>query len=173
MFAVVALGYAAELSEAVWHDSALAAKCRSLAAAVDAGIRKHAVVNHAQFGSVYAYEVDGLGGSLLMDDANVPSLLSAPYLGYAYDKEIYANTKRFILSKSNPTYHESSDGSITGTKTFLVFFPHHFVDLYIYYIFLSLFYTMLFFGGEGDAFGISFKEFLLHRPTLFYILFWG
>lgn len=122
MFAVVALGYAAELSEAVWHDSALAAKCRSLAAAVDAGIRKHAVVNHAQFGSVYAYEVDGLGGSLLMDDANVPSLLSAPYLGYAYDKEIYANTKRFILSKSNPTYHESSDGSITGTKTFLVFF---------------------------------------------------
>jgi meiotically up-regulated gene 157 (Mug157) protein len=29
-----------------------------------------------------AYEVDGFGSHLRMDDANVPSLLSLPYLGY-------------------------------------------------------------------------------------------
>lgn len=33
-----------------------------------------------------------------MDDGNVPSLLSIPYLGYDYDEEVYANTRRFILS---------------------------------------------------------------------------
>lgn len=43
-------------------------------------------------------QVDGRGNHLLMDDANVPSLLSIPYLGYKYDPEIYANTRRFILS---------------------------------------------------------------------------
>lgn len=40
-----------------------------------------------------------------MDDANVPSLLSIPYLGFAdANDEIYKNTRAFILSKENPYY---------------------------------------------------------------------
>ena len=67
-----------------------------------------------RYGKIYAYEVDGLGQHLLMDDANVPSLLSAPYLGYKVDPEIYANTRRFLLSRDNPTWAESRDGTIKG-----------------------------------------------------------
>jgi len=49
-----------------------------------------------------------------MDDANVPSLLSIPYLGYKYDPEVYANTRRFLLSPSNPTYASSRNGAVKG-----------------------------------------------------------
>ncbi|EFS03967.1 conserved hypothetical protein, partial [Listeria seeligeri FSL S4-171] len=60
-----------------------------------------------KFGEIYAFEVDGFGNQLLMDDANVPSLLSLPIIGYS-DKEekIYQNTRNFILSKDNPYYFE-------------------------------------------------------------------
>lgn len=54
---------------------------------------------------IYAYEVDGLGNALFMDDANVPSLLSLPYLEVVdTDDTIYQNTRAFILSENNPYY---------------------------------------------------------------------
>ena len=57
--------------------------------------------------TIYAYEVDGLGGTLLQDDSNVPSLLSAPYLGYCtFDDPIYLATRKTILSKENPYFYE-------------------------------------------------------------------
>jgi hypothetical protein len=76
--------------------------------------QQYGVVNHAKYGKIYAYEVDGLGKHLLMDDANVPSLLSIPYLGWDYDPEIYQNTRRFILSPDNEFYKESADGKLRG-----------------------------------------------------------
>jgi meiotically up-regulated gene 157 (Mug157) protein len=55
---------------------------------------------------VYAYEVDGLGHANLMDDANVPDLLAAPYFGYVgIDDPIYRNTRRFVLSAANPYFY--------------------------------------------------------------------
>jgi meiotically up-regulated gene 157 (Mug157) protein len=61
------------------------------------------------YGEIYAYETDGFGNYNLMDDANVPSLLSIPYLGYTTKEDpVYLNTRRFILSKSNPYYYEGS-----------------------------------------------------------------
>ena len=57
------------------------------------------------FGRIYAYETDGLGNHLLMDDANVPSLLSIPYLGYlAADDPAYLATRAFVLSGENPYF---------------------------------------------------------------------
>jgi len=116
MFAVVALGYAAELAQALWSEyggNALAAKAAKLSGDIDQGIQTHGIVEHETYGRIYAYEVDGLGNSLLMDDANIPSLLSAPYLGYNLDEEVYENTKRFIYSKDNPTY-QSGTNPLTG-----------------------------------------------------------
>jgi len=103
MFASVALGYVRELATKVWNDPALAQRATKLQQEIDNGIREHAIVDHPTYGQIYAYEVDGLGNHNLMDDANVPNLMSIPYLGWDYDPEIYANTRAFVLSKSNPT----------------------------------------------------------------------
>lgn len=124
-FAVVVLGYVEELAETVWIDEPLMKRASRLKEEIDDGIRKHGIVNHTKYGRIYAYEVDGLGHSLLMDDANVPSLLSLPYLGYQYDEEVFANTKRFIMSKDNPWYHT---GRSEGVEYAGIGSPHtHFI----------------------------------------------
>lgn len=70
------------------------------------GIWDHGVVEHRTFGKVFAYEVDGYGSSILMDDANYPSLLALPLMGFVEaTDETYQNTRRMLLSKaSNPYY---------------------------------------------------------------------
>ncbi|MGM9680503.1 MAG: glycoside hydrolase family 125 protein [Eubacteriales bacterium] len=107
MYAVVTLGYAAEIAREIYHDEALATRCEKLASEIDDGIQKFGIVEDPDFGKIYAYETDGLGNYNLMDDANVPSLLSIPYIGYRdKDDPIYQNTRRFILSRKNPYYYE-------------------------------------------------------------------
>lgn len=52
--------------------------------------------------------MDGFGKFRLYDDANLPSLLSLPYLGFtAKDDPIYLNTRALVLSKRNPFYFEN------------------------------------------------------------------
>lgn len=70
------------------------------------GIYNYAVVKHPEFGDVFAFEVDGYGSNLLIDDANVPSLLSLPLLGFVKTNDrIYQNTRRMVLTqRGNPYY---------------------------------------------------------------------
>ena len=104
-FAVVSLKQAAEMITAISKDQALAADLTKLANEVDGALKKYAVVEHPQYGKVYAYEVSGMGSYNLMDDANVPSLLSLPYLSaVSQDDKIYQNTRKFLLSEDNPFY---------------------------------------------------------------------
>ena len=105
MFAAVALSELAEMETAVWHDSTMASEVTMLRDGIVDGINNYAIVYHPKYGYMYAYEVDGLGHSNLMDDANIPSLLSIPYLGYPADAAIYTNTRRFVLSADNPYYY--------------------------------------------------------------------
>jgi meiotically up-regulated gene 157 (Mug157) protein len=73
-----------------------------LAEQIDNGIKEWGVVENKAFGKVYAYEVDGFGSTCIMDDPNIPSLLSLPYLGYCeLDDEVYQNTRKLILSDWN------------------------------------------------------------------------
>lgn len=105
MFAVVVLGYLEEIACKVLHDEELGRRANRLAAEIEDGIQRFGIVQHPEFGPIYAYETDGLGHYNLMDDANVPSLLSIPYLGYkGADDPVYQNTRRFILSGHNPYY---------------------------------------------------------------------
>ncbi|AZN43553.1 glycoside hydrolase family 125 protein [Paenibacillus albus] len=107
MFASVALGYLAEIAAEVLSDDKLKNDALALKADIDKGIETYGIYKHPVYGDMYAYETDGRGNYTLMDDANVPSLLSIPYLGYtAKEDPIYQNTRRFILSPDNPYYYE-------------------------------------------------------------------
>ncbi|CAK7198147.1 hypothetical protein SEUCBS139899_000805 [Sporothrix eucalyptigena] len=70
------------------------------------GVWEHGVVKHREFGDVFAYEVDGYGSHILMDDANYPSLLALPLMGFLpVDDPTYQNTRKMLLNKkSNPYY---------------------------------------------------------------------
>ncbi|MFC5653525.1 glycoside hydrolase family 125 protein [Paenibacillus solisilvae] len=116
MFAVVVLRYAAEIAEQVLQDEAMAMEAKQLADEIDEGIRKHGTVDHPEFGKVFAYEIDGFGNYNFMDDANVPSLLSIPYLGYTDAEDpVYINTRSMILSRHNPYYFEGTAASGIGS----------------------------------------------------------
>jgi meiotically up-regulated gene 157 (Mug157) protein len=106
MFAVVALGDMAEIERKVYHNLIKAHEAQSLRDEVQRGIQRFGMVPVSKYGYIYAYEVDGLGHAILTDDANVPSLLSAPYIGYmpANDR-YYLNTRNFLLSQDNPSYY--------------------------------------------------------------------
>ncbi len=106
MMAVVALGELEEIERDVYHNLIKAQRAKALRDEVQTGIQTYGLVFTPNYGYVYAYETDGMGNSTLMDDANVPSLLSAPYIGYGKSSSfIYRNTRKFLLSKDNPTYY--------------------------------------------------------------------
>ena len=115
MFAVVSLRQLAEIENKVYGNADFAGQCLDLASEVDEAIQKYGVVNHPVAGKIYAFEVDGFGNSLCMDDANVPSLLGAPYLGYCkVDDALYQNTRKFIWSDNNPYFFKGKAGEGIG-----------------------------------------------------------
>lgn len=105
MFAAVELQHIETIAREVLGDDDLAASARDLRDDIVRAVEAHAVVDAPDRSSVYAYEIDGRGGILLLDDANVPSLLSLPMIGWcSTDDPLYLATRRFILSTANPTY---------------------------------------------------------------------
>ena len=115
MFAVVSLRQLAEIENKVYQHTEFAKECTDLSDEIDRAIQKYAIVNHPVCGKIYAFEVDGFGNSLCMDDANVPSLLAAPYLGYcSQDDPLYQNTRKFIWSDNNPYFFSGKSGEGVG-----------------------------------------------------------
>jgi len=116
MFASVVLGYLRVLAAEVLGDEALAARATSLKEGIDDGIARYGSVDHPRHGRVFAYEVDGFGECLLMDDANMPSLLSIPLTGFVpADDPTYLATRALLLSDENPYYYRGTAASGIGS----------------------------------------------------------
>lgn len=131
LFAQTVLGDVITIAKDIYQDQVLADDAAVLRDEIKKGIEQFGIVNHDKFGRIYAYEVDGLGNVHLMDDANVPSLLSLPWLGACdADNELYQNTRRFVLSKENPYYYEGKAAKGIGSP--------HTPDQYIWHIALSM-----------------------------------
>lgn len=114
-FAVTSLRKAAEILVKVNKETELAQECTSLANEVEDALKKYATFNHPKYGTIYAFEVDGFGNQLFMDDANVPSLLAMPYLGDVdVNDPIYQNTRRFVWSEDNPYFFKGKAGEGIG-----------------------------------------------------------
>ena len=104
-FAVLSLRQAAQMLNSIQHNTKLANECTELATEVEKALQQYAIINHTTFGKILAYEVNGFGSFNLMDDANVPSLLSLPYLGAVKATDpLYLNTRKLLLSANNPFF---------------------------------------------------------------------
>jgi uncharacterized protein len=115
LFALRALAQLSEIASAVSaHD--IAQDSDALARSVRPALEKYGRAQHPQHGEIWAYEVDGYGNHLFMDDSNAPGLLSLPYLGCCSVRDpLYQRTRKFVLSKSNPYFFEGTAASGTGS----------------------------------------------------------
>ncbi|OJU53433.1 MAG: metal-independent alpha-mannosidase [Bacteroidales bacterium 45-6] len=114
-FAVTSLHKASEILTEVNKNVSLAKECTDLANEVEQAVKKYAVCNHPKYGKIYAFEIDGFGNQLLMDDANVPSLLALPYLGDVdINDPVYQNTRSFVWSEDNPYFFKGKAGEGIG-----------------------------------------------------------
>mgnify|MGYP002986216669 CR=1 FL=1 len=115
LFAITSLRQLAEMMREIKNDNDFARRCDSLADEVAAAVEKYGIVNHPEYGKVYAFEVDGFYNHVFMDDANVPSLLALPYLGCVdMDDPVYLNTRKLVLSNANPYFFQGKAGEGIG-----------------------------------------------------------
>lgn len=106
-FAVKSLKQLAEMATVIFKQTDFAAECTQLADEVYAALKANAIIEHKKFGKMLAYEIDGFGSFYAIDDANVPSLLSLPYLDAigADEQQLYQNTRKFLLSHGDNPYY--------------------------------------------------------------------
>jgi uncharacterized protein len=105
MFASVVMKDLSAIAREVWRDRRTAMNAWGLSVEIQRGIEQYGTTHLDGFGRIYAYEVDGRGHANLMDDANIPSLLSIPYFGYLpKSNSLYLATRAFVLSPRNPYF---------------------------------------------------------------------
>lgn len=116
LFAIEILGQMAELlSLYAVNETALAAKAKALQQQVKKAVNEYGIIQHPKFGRIIAFEVNGFGSFHMMDDANVPSLLSLPYLGALKATDpLYQNTRKVVLSENNPFFYKGKAGEGVG-----------------------------------------------------------
>jgi meiotically up-regulated gene 157 (Mug157) protein len=115
LFALVSLRQLATLANQVLKDVSLGQEAQALAAEVETALQRYGKTQHAQYGEIWAYEVDGYGNVLKMDDANAPGLLSLPYLGCcSIDDPIYRRSRQFAQSDANPYFFRGTAAEGVG-----------------------------------------------------------
>jgi hypothetical protein len=105
-FAVESLRQLAEILNVALNEKTFANECLDLATEVENALKQHAIVKHKKAGKILAYEVDGYGARYLIDDSNIPSLISMAYLGSISTKDpLYKRTRKFLLTPGNHPYY--------------------------------------------------------------------
>ena len=100
------LAQLAALPNDVYADITSKKRAMQISDEITSGIEKFGIVEF-EGKKIFAYECDGFGNYLLQDDANIPSLLSLPYLGVCAESDsIYLNTRSFVLSGKNPYFYQ-------------------------------------------------------------------
>jgi meiotically up-regulated gene 157 (Mug157) protein len=123
LFAVSALRMLATVQREARGDMAGATDSEALATEVEAALRAHGRMPDGQGGEVWAYEVDGFGNAIFMDDANVPSLSGLPLLGAADRSDpLFRRTAALAWSDRNPYF-------FTGTAARGIGGPHIGLDM--------------------------------------------
>jgi meiotically up-regulated gene 157 (Mug157) protein len=116
MFAVVVMRDLTNIARSVWNDGKMAENAWGLSVEIQRGIEQNGTLALKGVGRIYAYEVDGLGHANVMDDANIPSLLSIPYFGYLPARNsLYKKTRAFVLSDRNPYYFHGKYAAGVGS----------------------------------------------------------
>ncbi|KAI0721887.1 Six-hairpin glycosidase-like protein [Cerioporus squamosus] len=106
----VELTHLADVLDAAKQAHNVSKLARQYSSTISKAIWDTTVVNN-----VFAYETNGFGGRYVMDDANVPSLLSLPYLGFLDKKHpAYVKTRKVLLSRNNPYYAAGKNFSGIG-----------------------------------------------------------
>jgi len=100
----------ADVLETVGTGKNFSTLARKYSKVIGDAVWKNTLVN-----DVFAYETNGLGSRYVMDDANVPSLLSLPYLGFLnISHPAYQATKKILWSRNNPYYAAGQNFSGIG-----------------------------------------------------------
>ncbi len=103
MLAAVILDETAEVMEKIIKDDTTAGQARKLAGEIREGISRYGILPGRD---CYAYETDGFGEYNIMDDANLPSLLSMPWFGGCSSEDpLYISTRSMVLSEENPYFY--------------------------------------------------------------------
>ncbi|KAF8520126.1 Six-hairpin glycosidase-like protein [Gautieria morchelliformis] len=101
----VELTHLADMLDAVQQRQDVSVKARQLSKRISDAVWQTTLVEN-----IFAYETNGFGGRVIMDDANVPSLLSLPYLGFLdMHHPAYVTTRKAVLSRNDP-YFASGNG---------------------------------------------------------------
>ncbi len=109
LFAVSALRMLATVLSEARGDAAAARAATALADEVDAALKAHGRMPDGKGGEVWAYEIDGYGNAIFMDDANVPSLSGLPLLGAAErDDPLYRRSQALAWSPRNPYFFKGA-----------------------------------------------------------------
>lgn len=115
LFAALTLERIAEMAAAIYSDEIFAQECTGFAEEVRAAVKQYGIVHHATYGDILAYEVDGYGNTLSMDDANAPGLLSLAYLKLVEKNDpLYQRSRAFSLSLDNPYFFRGTAGEGIG-----------------------------------------------------------
>ncbi len=109
LFAMRSLAQLQQIATEVLNDARLATACQDLLTTLRKAMAQYGFVDHPTYGRIWAYEVDGYGNTLQMDDANAPGLLSLPYLDCCDAADpAYQRTRRFVLSRDNPYFFQGT-----------------------------------------------------------------